>query len=144
MTAIPCDHGDQPILQRVQIHHQIIKLLFGQRCRRHHLAASNNSLLNELIVGQQAARQVLLLIKAFQAGALHAFGSVSAVALRAVHAVNVASLRLLRVQSQFCIALLVQVFPAAGQNGQSGQKKRARQNRRFQSQVTIMFCTANF
>ena len=59
----------------------------------------HDCLFHKLIVGQKAAGQVLLVIEPSQAGALHASCGVSAVTLGAVHLINVASLRLLRVQT---------------------------------------------
>lgn len=101
----------------MQIRDQVLKLLLVDRVAqtRHHIAAADDALLNKLVVGDQAARQVFLLIQPFQGRPLSAAGTVSAVAHGTVKLIDAPAMGLLWVQTQFSISLLLQVFAAAGQ-----------------------------
>lgn len=102
----------------MQIDHQIIKLLFGQGGGGHHLASVQNGCFHKLIISKKTAGQVFLLEEPLHAGTFAAAVGIGAMALGAVHAINAPPLGLLRVQSQFGIGLLIEIFAAAGQYGQ--------------------------
>src|ERR1700694_3286661 len=85
--------------QRVQIGDHVIHLLLGEAGAhgRHHVAATNNSLLHEPVIGDQSAGEIFLLVQALQGGPLERFGVVSAMADRAVELKDVPALGLLGV-----------------------------------------------
>ena len=93
--------------QRVEVGHKIVELLLAESAagRGHHVAAVQNGLADEALVGGQAAWQKRFLEKAFQAGAVLTRDGVCVVAGRAGLLIDVASAGLLRVQTQLRVGL---------------------------------------
>src|SRR5579863_2819197 len=100
----------------MQIRDKVLQLLLVDRVAqaRHHVAAADDALFYELIIGDQAARQEFLLIQPFQGRPFSAAGTVSAVAHGTVKLKDAPAMGLLWVQAQFSIGLLLQIWAAAG------------------------------
>ena len=107
----------------------------------HHVAPLNNALPHVLIRRSKAAGEIFLLVEIFQPRAFIALGKICRVAVETVDVVNLASSRLLLIQSQFGIGHGCRVLAAARQ--QPGEN-RHQKNGRYQSQMTIMSCSAAF
>jgi len=102
----------------VQVRYQIVQLLLRQGRSRHHIASPYDGLLHEIVVGDQTAGQVLSAEQSFQAGPLHALGGIGAVADAAMSLEDMATVYLLRIQSQLRIGLEIGVLAAGGQHRQ--------------------------
>lgn len=118
----------------MQISDEIIELLLVQGGGRHHFTAMHNRLCDELVIGEQAAGQILSLVQPFQAGSLVAPGAIGVVAGSAIVLIDAPSLNLLGIQSQLGVGRL----RLAAATGQQSQKNYARQDGRLSPQVTIM------
>src|SRR5881392_2002016 len=96
MTEMP-DRSQRPLMicalgiatrlsQRMQISDHLCNLLRGHGVShgRHHPSAMQNGFLHEMIIGEQTAGQVLLLVESHHAGSLKGLGRIGAMANGAI------------------------------------------------------------